>query len=1009
MKKQTIAVAAALLLLAGGSQAAALTVNFGTAIETTATTQATTNARGKLTVNGTGNTATMNIKVANLPQDLKLTASTGFEVTPAVIEAGTNGEVAVTVKLTSYLAKTTGTLVMRAGDLRSYVDLTGIGTPLPEKALSEKPVSTESKSFTTGAEFAPEAGKGYTIEFRAKTAGLLSTLKLYAVDAAGMGAKTLIERQNVALYNGDNTNSLTNPATNVEGGKGVFYNTDGAFHTYRLAFTPDSRVFVYRDGLPVDTLRAHDFGHTTEMLGENGVASENLVKNGTFEGEFGDFHSGLIHSLEGWQFSSFDQYNCKFDVVKREINNEYDKDNHVVQLTRYNWNDGWGDGEVTQIIDVVPGETYNLSFLAKGGDCKPSGKDNYDKMGWVRLCEVNNPDKGIKVIVDSDDFKEYAGTYTASEDCNQLRLMLVEGRFLNGGGWGSSVHPLEIDNIKLQGMSRLTKAEAGYKAAGGAAVEYFTYDLTGAYAPVPSRIEASEDFVEINGTNNMVTLNVSSVGLNPDNKIQITVPAGFTAFPATLAPNAEGQFSVILDSYLEEVEGTIVLRSGDVRTYIPVAGYGTALPQKNLDAANVVTEETAKKFSDDKFAAGTDGYTVEFSVRPKNIEAEFTAYAVDAKGNGFKTYVRAKEMGLFHSDSKVGLKNPANSGEGGTGTFYNNDRVHTYRFAVTPDKHMFIYRDGMMVDVLRTKDYAHAAEWLGNEGPLRENLITNPGFEEEVTNNADSLLIYAAGWMADPIDRYNCNYNVVNREINNELDADNHVMQLTRYNWNDGWGDGTISQIVDVVPGTEYSLSFLAKGGDCKPSGKDFVNMGSVRIEEVQNSANKTSVTIDSEDFKEYSLTYTTSDECNQLRVVLNQSRFLNGGGWGSTVNPMEVDEVKLTGTSRKVNAQTGYTGKACELTAYKYDTTGAYAPLVANIDGAEDALAAADITVTAANGELTVNGLQAPAYITVTDLAGRVVYAGVNAGEPVAIPATGVLVCKVDADGETSAHKVIL
>lgn len=53
---------------------------------------------------------------------------------------------------------------------------------------------------------------------------------------------------------------INNPATNGKtGGKGKFYNNDGQAHTYRFAITPDNRAFIYRDGIPVDSVRIMDY------------------------------------------------------------------------------------------------------------------------------------------------------------------------------------------------------------------------------------------------------------------------------------------------------------------------------------------------------------------------------------------------------------------------------------------------------------------------------------------------------------------------------------------------------------------------------------------------------------------------------------------------------------------------------------------------------------------------------------------------------------------------------
>ena len=60
--------------------------------------------------------------------------------------------------------------------------------------------------------------------------------------------------------------------------------------------------------------------------------------------------------------------------------------------------------------------------------------------------------------------------------------------------------------------------------------------------------------------------------------------------------------------------------------------------------------------------------------------------------------------------------------------------------------------------------------------------------------------------------------------------------------------------------------------------------MSSVKIQELQDSKLGTSVTITNEDeMEQYGLNYTTSADCKQIKVILYNERFLNGGGWVRT------------------------------------------------------------------------------------------------------------------------------
>ena len=71
----------------------------------------------------------------------------------------------------------------------------------------------------------------------------------------GMDLRHIITSTEVGLYNAYKKN-ISNPATaGKEGGQGKFYNNDGEAHTYRIAVTPDNRAFIYRDGMPIDSVR----------------------------------------------------------------------------------------------------------------------------------------------------------------------------------------------------------------------------------------------------------------------------------------------------------------------------------------------------------------------------------------------------------------------------------------------------------------------------------------------------------------------------------------------------------------------------------------------------------------------------------------------------------------------------------------------------------------------------------------------------------------------------------
>jgi hypothetical protein len=212
--------------------------------------------------------------------------------------------VTVTVTSTTTLARNTGKVILRSGDKRTYVKVTSLGTPLERRDLSQNPVYTgtdDSKSFEG---FSP-TDKGYTLEFRARTDDATKFVYPYAVTGAGTGFRGYVASEGMGLYNSATQKGLSNPSNG-----GTFYNTDGLYHTYRYAVTPDRRVFVYRDGIAVDTVRTSDLALPEDFCTENGDVVANLIKNPGFEGEWNRRPAdNLTYRIEGWDVSPLDQYN----------------------------------------------------------------------------------------------------------------------------------------------------------------------------------------------------------------------------------------------------------------------------------------------------------------------------------------------------------------------------------------------------------------------------------------------------------------------------------------------------------------------------------------------------------------------------------------------------------------------------------------------------------------------------------------------------------------------------
>ena len=262
---------------------------------------------------------------------------------------------------------------------------------------------------------------------------------------------------------------ISNPANG-----GTFYNTDGLFHTYRYAVTPDRRVFVYRDGMPVDTFRVADLALQPEWSEKNGKVMKNLLKNGDFEGEYNFSESqNITKFIEGWDVYPYDQYNSYQNISHEERSNEVDQNNHVLSIHRYMWEGGWADAEISQIVDVASDDIYTFSALAKGGI-----RSNGDILGSINIQDLQNTDNKVNVKVTSDSYQKYSVDFETKANTKQIRIAFQLGR----AAWGASVSAFRIDDARLIGTSRIPTQQVGFENL-GADIDYFAIDATGPFAP----------------------------------------------------------------------------------------------------------------------------------------------------------------------------------------------------------------------------------------------------------------------------------------------------------------------------------------------------------------------------------------------------------------------------------------------------------------------------------------------------------------------------------------------
>ena len=952
-----------------------------------------------LSINGTGASQTFTVNASALQSDkpIKITAPAGFSVSPA--ELPYNAENAeVTVTNTSTKKGTYGKLVLRSGSVRAYVALSGEGTPLEQKEISGDNIYDPASGTFEISEadgFKPDMSKGYTVEFKAKATDADMVFSPYFLTSDGTGFKGYVSGEGIGKYNSSSELSISNPATH----SGEFYNDDDEYHVYRYAVTPDKRVFIYRDGLAVDTVRMADLGAQADWTVETGDYAENLVKNPGFEGEWNWSASrNIVTDIEGWNVSPFDQYNSTQNIANCEIDNVQDYDNHALEVRRYMWSDGWAAGEISQIVDVAPNETYSFSALAKGGI-----KSDGTILGSLRIREVQDSEKGKNISVTSDEFETYATDYTTSADCKQLRISC----YLERDKWGASISALTVDNVKLTGKSRVYKQMIGYEND-GAEIEYMKYDLSGAYAPLASAIAVSSDSMSIKGTGASQTFTVSASALQSDKPIKITAPAGFSVSPAELPYNAENaEVTVTNTSTKKGTYGKLVLRSGSARAYVHLWGEGTPLERKDISSnQNIAVEgsDGAEVAEADGFVPDmSKGYTVEFRAKTSDLKGGVYPYFLTNDGLGFKGYVSGEGMGKYNSNSELSISNPYMV----SGSFYNDDEeYHTYRYAVTPDKRVFIYRDGLAIDTVRMADLGGQADWTDETGDYVENLVKNPGFEGEWDWSASrNIVTDIEGWNVNPFDQYNSTQTIANCEIDNVQDYDNHALEVRRYMWSDGWAAGEISQVVDVAPNETYSFSALAKGG-LKDDG---TILGSLRIREVQDSEKGKNISVTSDEFETYATDYTTSAECKQLRI----SCYLERDKWGASISALTVDNVKLMGKSRSYKQMVGYTNVGSDIEYFTYDLTGAYAPSVSEIS---DNTAIGDIEssdngvkVYVDNGYVYVTGVSDDAVAVLYDLSGKMLERReLSNGNGLALPYKGVFIVKVNEYGKSNSYKVM-
>lgn len=426
--------------------------------------------------------------------------------------------------------------------------------------------------------------------------------------------------------------------------------------------------------------------------------------------------------------------------------------------------------------------------------------------------------------------------------------------------------------------------------------------------------------VTVKGTNKTASFTVNPKSLSED--ITLKAPLGFKVSPSVIPAGTPSQkVTVTYAGYKNCAEGSLILKSGENKSYVHVVGLGTPLQSK--DELPKVDTGSSGNFNA-SFTPGANGYTYEFRLASNEDGYEFAPYFVDGNGNGAKLYVDDSAFGYINARNKRGFSNPLTQGKpGGTGKFYNNDgKSHTYRIAVTPDNLAFVYRDGIAVDTINVGALSPQPGFAAGIGEMTENLLKNGDFEMGYTCIPNETIVKRMdGWDIVIGDRWNSEQFIDNQEMSADIDNDNHIFRIRPYKWGGGhWSDGSIEQVVDVVPGETYTLEVLAHGGASAKQGR---NTGKILIREVQNTANKVETEIASDMWETYSLDYTPSEDCKQLSI----SFVVGKGSYNNDIKPVCVDNARLVGMSRTYKPKYGYDNSNATVEYVAFDPTGAYAP----------------------------------------------------------------------------------
>lgn len=864
-------------------------------------------------------TATFTVTAAGLSADQMITVDAGSyaEVRPPKLPYNAKNQ-KVTVSYDGTREHVFDTIYIKSGATVCALPVELYGQKIKEGALAEELTAGADGRYSVDM---PESGP-FTIEVRARTAAKAADgVKIFAADLEGKG---------FGINVGDSALTLDNPkALSGEPYVAAARKNSDLAHTFRIARTADNMIHIWRDGNLAATLDGADFIIPAEYAGGSLPADgENLLVNGDFSGPWGVSYvedggqKPYMSELQGWDIYPVEPWNSRQTITGWEISEKdgYDLTNKALKVWRYGWNKGFSDAMISQAVNVVPGKPYTLSFLAAGGI-----HENV-KYGYVRIEEVGNSSRQVTSTINSEDAKQYTMNYTPSADCSRVRV--VVGLKSPGaiGSWGSVPEvPIMVDKMTLIGDKAIGKGLVGVEAAAGSEVEYVRYTAGEALAPAEPSISLSEESLSIRGTGKGVNVKITGVNLNPGEDIRVIAPEGIRVIPDHVPYNAKGNIvRVIMNSTVNRLNAKVIFRSGTTRTALDVEGRGTPLEEKVL-SENPVYTGSDKTWTAPAFNPGDDGYTVEFRARTSKAAAEMAFTGVTAEG-AVKAFAAGENAGVYNGadkENRVRLNADA--------------EYHTWRYAMTPDSRVYVYRDGAPVDTMLVADYANPAGLPTTPGEKIDNMLHNPGFEGAtrtyvMADDPDGSVFhnYVEGWtILDGSNGWNSRTYIEKAVVSDDMGDDNHVLGLNRYQWEDGWSDSKVSQVIDVVPGQTYTFSVMAMGGYRSSDDKA---LGFIRIEEVQTPALGKETTLDKSryDFARYSLSHKAGSKCTQLRVILG----LNKAGKGNQVEMVKFDDACLTGQGVVLTPALSFAATAdADLEYFTYDDSGAYAPEMPHIN----------------------------------------------------------------------------